>query len=91
MGVFGNFLVVSLVFVLVSARFILAGRWTEPGPADDGSELNSRGWVIPFVTLWSGYLLNLVPYRLIARSKFVYHYIPALMIGVLLCASRHDS
>jgi amino acid transporter len=45
-----------------------------------------QGWVIPFVTLWSGYLLNLVPYMGISRSKFVYHYIPALMVAVLLTA-----
>ena len=48
--------------------------------------LDKRGWLLPFVTLWSGYLLNLVPYQLIARSKFVYHYVPALMVGVLLFA-----
>ena len=42
--------------------------------------------VIPFVVFYAGYLLNLVPYQLITRSKFVYHYIPALMQGVLLFA-----
>lgn len=45
-----------------------------------------QGWVIPGVVLWSGYLLNLVPYMGISRSKFVYHYIPALMVAVLLAA-----
>ena len=42
------------------------------------------------MTLWAGYLLNLVPYQLIARSKFVYHYVPALMVGVLLWALSLD-
>lgn len=56
----------------------VAGVLTAP------SELDTRGWVVPLVVLWSGYLLNLVPYTLIARSKFVYHYVPALMVGVLL-------
>ena len=30
------------------------------------------------------YYINLVPYQLIKRSKFVYHYIPALLMGVQL-------
>ena len=50
------------------------------------SALDARGWAIPWVVLWSGYLLNLVPYMLIARSKFVYHYMPALMVGAALFA-----
>ena len=32
----------------------------------------------------SRYYINLVPYQLIKRSKFVYHYIPALLHGVML-------
>jgi dolichyl-phosphate-mannose--protein O-mannosyl transferase len=32
----------------------------------------------------SRYYINLVPYQLIKRSKFVYHYIPALLMGVQL-------
>ena len=83
---------VSLVVVLVTPVWLLvvgwgAGRWGD------------RKWatrefdplIIPFVTLYLGYLLNLVPYQLIKRSKFVYHYIPALMVGVLLFATSLDA
>jgi dolichyl-phosphate-mannose--protein O-mannosyl transferase len=34
--------------------------------------------------LHARYYINLVPYQLIKRSKFVYHYIPALLMGVQL-------
>ena len=39
---------------------------------------------IAFCTLWVGYLANLVPYELITRSKFIYHGVPCIMVGVLL-------
>lgn len=42
---------------------------------------------LPLFIFTSGYLLNLVPYVLIPRSKFVYHYVPALMVGMLLVAT----
>eukprot|EP00298_Acanthocystis_sp_HF-20_P017090 c21663_g2_i1.p1 GENE.c21663_g2_i1~~c21663_g2_i1.p1 ORF type:complete len:609 (+),score=201.09 c21663_g2_i1:300-2126(+) len=41
---------------------------------------------VVFVSLWIGYVCNVVPYMLIPRSKFVYHYIPALEVGCLLVA-----
>jgi dolichyl-phosphate-mannose--protein O-mannosyl transferase len=53
-----------------------------PAPATATNELGGGGWVIPFVTLLFGYYINLVPYELITRSKFVYHYIPALLVGM---------
>jgi dolichyl-phosphate-mannose--protein O-mannosyl transferase len=37
-----------------------------------------------------GYFGNLVPYELIDRSKFLYHYTPALLVGVLLVATCAD-
>lgn len=55
-------------------------------PAPEAPFVPPQGWFIPFVTLWCGYILNLVPYMGISRSKFVYHYIPALMVAVLLTA-----
>ena len=41
---------------------------------------------IAFVTLWFGYAANVVPYEMITRSKFIYHGVPMLMVGVLLVA-----
>jgi dolichyl-phosphate-mannose--protein O-mannosyl transferase len=35
---------------------------------------------------WFRYYINWVPYQLIKRSKFTYHYIPALLLGVQLAA-----
>ena len=43
----------------------------EEAPGAPAEELYTppQGWLIPFVVLWSGYLLNLVPYVYITRSK----------------------
>ena len=84
-GVFANFCGVTLFFAGVLARFAVSGGTYGFAP-EGASTLNARGWLVPFVSLWLGYILNLVPYELIKRSKFVYHYIPALMMGVLLYA-----
>lgn len=78
---------VTLVFCLSSFLWVLVGGrvrgWWVGTPA--AAALDPL--IIPFITLYLGYLLNLVPYQLITRSKFVYHYIPALMVGVLLFAT----
>ena len=55
------------------------------------NELGGGGWLVPFVTLLFGYYINLVPYELIVRSKFVYHYVPALLHGVLLLVVVADA
>jgi dolichyl-phosphate-mannose--protein O-mannosyl transferase len=89
-GVFGNFLAVSAFGAACAGRWALSGGRAAFAPVG-ASALNARGWLVPFVTLWSGYLLNLVPYQLIKRSKFVYHYIPALMVGVLLYATALEA
>ena len=93
-GVAGNFVLVTVLAVLWLGRALAGGAKPAPAPAPattpapllTPSARDTRGWAIPFVVLWSGYLLNLVPYVLIARSKFVYHYMPALMVGAMLLA-----
>lgn len=50
----------------------------------------ASGMRIEAITVWFGYFLNLVPYTLIARSKFTYHYIPALMVGMLSFAALFE-
>nr|AUE44562.1 dolichyl-phosphate-mannose-protein mannosyltransferase [Gloiopeltis furcata] len=40
--------------------------------------------------LFAGYVLNLLPYMLVARCSFLYHYLPALMYGQLLAALLVD-
>eukprot|EP00301_Raphidiophrys_heterophryoidea_P027319 c9600_g1_i1.p1 GENE.c9600_g1_i1~~c9600_g1_i1.p1 ORF type:complete len:441 (-),score=108.64 c9600_g1_i1:95-1417(-) len=49
--------------------------------------VSSPSWFITITTLWFGYLGNLLPYHFIARSKFNYHYVPALLMGILLWAA----
>ncbi|RYY32896.1 hypothetical protein EON62_04820, partial [archaeon] len=39
----------------------------------------------------AGYVLNLLPYVMVQRSCFVYHYMPALMYGELAAAVLLDS
>ena len=94
LGVFGNFCAATVVgwgCLALAGTPLLKGAAAAVGAGGEGSAaLDKRGWLIPFVVLWSGYLLNLVPYQLIKRSKFVYHYIPALMVGVLLFALSVD-
>jgi dolichyl-phosphate-mannose--protein O-mannosyl transferase len=83
-GVTANFLAATPLWALVYLRLRewggLRARFPRSAAALDPL-------LIPFATLYAGYLLNLVPYQLITRSKFVYHYIPALMQGVLLFAT----
>jgi dolichyl-phosphate-mannose--protein O-mannosyl transferase len=54
------------------------------------NSIGGGGWVIPFVTLLFGYYINLVPYELIVRSKFAYHYIPALIVGMMFTVFTAD-
>ena len=57
------------------------------GPAGPDADIHSTSRTLTaFGVLTFGYLANLVPYQLIERSKFSYHYTPALMVGVLLVA-----
>lgn len=82
---------VSAVVVLVTPVWLLvafrgAGRWANRERVVRALD----PLIIPFATLYLGYMLNLVPYQLITRSKFVYHYIPALMVGVLLFATSME-
>lgn len=51
--------------------------------AENTNTNGGGGFFIPFVTLLAGYYLNLVPYQLIERCKFVYHGVPALIVGVM--------
>jgi len=37
--------------------------------------------------LFTGYLLHYVPYLLMQRTLFVYHYLPALLFSTLLLAA----
>ena len=96
LGVFANFCGATVVgwgcIALWGAGSPLLRQAADAvGAGGEGAAaLDKQGWLIPFVVLWSGYLLNLVPYQLIARSKFVYHYIPALVVGVLLFALSVD-
>jgi dolichyl-phosphate-mannose--protein O-mannosyl transferase len=94
LGSFGNFCVATVVgwgcALLPGAARNVAAAVGAGGKGTAALDHPARGWLIPFVVLWAGYLLNLVPYQLIARSKFVYHYIPALMVGVLLFALSVD-
>jgi dolichyl-phosphate-mannose--protein O-mannosyl transferase len=86
LGVFGNFCVCTVAGLLFARHAVMSAGKPAAAVEEGAVELDRRGWAIPFFVLWSGYLLNLVPYQLIKRSKFVYHYIPALMVGVLLFA-----
>ncbi len=86
-GVTANFLAVTPLWALVALRLRDWGGVRARFPAT-AAALDPL--LIPFATLYAGYLLNLVPYQLIARSKFVYHYIPALMQGVLLFATAAE-
>jgi len=60
------------------------------------------GYRSPFVTLgrsfqfrmlqlYLGYVLSLVPYALVARPCFVYHYMPSLLFSILLTAYAFDA
>jgi dolichyl-phosphate-mannose--protein O-mannosyl transferase len=53
--------------------------------------IGGGGFVNPFITLLLGYYLNLVPYQLIERSKFTYHYIPALIVGMMFTVFVADT
>jgi dolichyl-phosphate-mannose--protein O-mannosyl transferase len=52
--------------------------------------IGGGGFVVPFLTLLLGYYLNLVPYQLIERCKFAYHYIPALIVGMMFVTFSAD-
>ena len=86
-GVTANFLAVTPLWALVALRL---RDWGGVRARFPRSAAALDPLLIPFATLYAGYLLNLVPYQLIARSKFVYHYIPALMQGVLLFATAAE-
>jgi dolichyl-phosphate-mannose--protein O-mannosyl transferase len=69
------------------------GNEVRAWPSDRQPDSDARAtplWVA-LVTLTCGYLANLVPYELITRSKFLYHYTPALLIGILLAATCVDA
>jgi dolichyl-phosphate-mannose--protein O-mannosyl transferase len=53
--------------------------------------IGGGGFINPFITLLLGYYLNLVPYQLIERCKFAYHYIPALIVGMMFTAFVADT
>jgi dolichyl-phosphate-mannose--protein O-mannosyl transferase len=71
------------------------------GPVSDQSRMwkaatavnaiGGGGFINPFITLLLGYYLNLVPYQLIERSKFTYHYIPALIVGMMFTVFVADT
>jgi len=68
----------------------VGGEAVKAWPEDGGGARATPLWVAG-VTLTAGYYANLVPYELITRSKFIYHYNPALLVGVLLLATVLDA
>ena len=84
----------GVAFPTGASAAVRAGSGSSSGSSSGGdtvwavatatNELGGGGWVVPFSTLLFGYYINLVPYELIKRSKFVYHYVPALLHGVML-------
>ncbi len=87
-GVTANFLAVTPLWLLLALRL---RAWDAGAALYPATSAALDALLIPFATLYSGYLLNLVPYQLITRSKFVYHYVPALMVGVLLFATAVEA
>ena len=87
-GVTANFLAVTPLWVLLALRL---RAWDAGAALYPATSAALDTLLIPFATLYAGYLLNLVPYQLITRSKFVYHYVPALMVGVLLFATAVEA
>ena len=84
LGVTANFLACTALLLPAALRLRAGARGA--AAAFPASARALEPLLIPFGTLYAGYLLNLVPYQLIKRSKFVYHYVPALLMGVLLFA-----
>jgi hypothetical protein len=62
-----------------------------PAWVEDGGGLRATPLWAGYVTLLVGYVVNLVPYELIERSKFIYHYIPDLLVGILLLSLCVDT
>eukprot|EP00298_Acanthocystis_sp_HF-20_P012408 c19871_g1_i2.p1 GENE.c19871_g1_i2~~c19871_g1_i2.p1 ORF type:complete len:321 (-),score=109.54 c19871_g1_i2:17-979(-) len=44
---------------------------------------NSMKFLVTQIVLFIGYLGNLLPFHYVQRSKFHFHYIPALLIGII--------
>jgi len=73
-----------------AAGAVSAAAEGDAWPEDGGGARATPPWAA-VLALTAGYYANLVPYELIERSKFIYHYNPALLIGVLLLAALVDA
>eukprot|EP00298_Acanthocystis_sp_HF-20_P002316 c12741_g1_i1.p1 GENE.c12741_g1_i1~~c12741_g1_i1.p1 ORF type:complete len:613 (-),score=210.18 c12741_g1_i1:12-1850(-) len=74
-------------FFFIKKRMNSSQRNKPTNETEDVKEIkNDWYWITRYMSLWFGYSINLFPYILIPRSKFGYHYIPALEVGCLLIA-----
>lgn len=89
---FGNPVVLWYVlFVVVSFTLaaIVAARYrAQLFQGKQGAKLQRS--MITCTFLLSGWLCNLLPYMLVDRAAFIYHYIPGLFYGQLLAAATLD-
>ena len=88
------------VMALLPAIYIAAQRtaWYKPGEATLGVKVLDRfraAWTpsVARAVTWAafGWCLNLLPYVIIDRTTFAYHYLPALLYGHLTLALLIDA
>lgn len=84
-GVFG-FLFISLLGGFVRFRLAFDENFLSSNPTSFSSCLHNsleKHWWNAFV-LWIGYLGNYIPYIMIPRAVWNYHYVPALLFACML-------
>lgn len=89
---FGNPVVIFLTLFSVAVFLVyisLAVRYREV--FSRFSNLKTHKWIqANGIFLLSGWLCNLLPYILVQRAAFIYHYIPGLFYGQLLTSVMFD-
>jgi len=75
--------VVASVFLFISSMMLLLGN-----PREDGIEmvlLSSFGrLLLPLSSLFIGWCDNVVPFALVPRETWLYHYVPGLLVAIVL-------
>jgi len=73
---------------LAPAAFVIVwlGDQIESKPAADSAPPAANGWL-----LLVGYVVNWLPFILVQRTQFLYHFLPSLLFSLLLLAHLFDT